>query len=116
MITINDSDSPAPISFRDYFGTGGNGRNLSLYIQTEDGLITLPIATSGNSNGYQRVGGSYITFGLDSSQQTLIQGIDSGDRVIIALCPSTDNHNSDRFRYSFGDSFGKLHGKDGLPA
>ena len=79
-ILLNDNDVPAELTMRDYLGVGGPGRDLTLYIQTDAGVVSLPVATQlGN------VGGGYANFSVPAADRTLINGIASGTRFIIAL-------------------------------
>ena len=79
-ILLNDNDVPDELTMRDYFGVGGGGRDLTLYIQTADGVVSLPVATAlGNT------GGSYAHFSVPAADQALLNGIAAGTRFIIAL-------------------------------
>ena len=79
-VLLNDNDVPAELTMRDYFGVGGPGRDLTLYIQTDAGVVSLPVATQlGN------VGGNYANFSVPAADRTLINGIAAGTRFIIAL-------------------------------
>ena len=77
MLALNDND---PLQLADYFGAGGAGADLTLHIQTLDGVASLPVATHGVS------GGNYIQFGpLGSDLLSLVDDIAAGERFIFAL-------------------------------
>ena len=77
MLVVNDSD---PFSLADYFNAGGAGADLTLYLQTRDGVASFPVATHGNT------GGNFIQIGaLDAAFQALFDGIADGDLFIFAL-------------------------------
>ena len=59
-----------------YFGAGGDGADLTLRVQTSASSGTGSIASSFDSN---------VRFAMDSSAQTLLDGLSSGDRLIVAL-------------------------------
>ena len=60
-----------------YFGSGGDGNNLSLYIQTDSGLVVIDSIGS--------TGASFVIFNVPASDRAVIQDIEAGDRFIIAL-------------------------------
>ena len=77
MLALNDND---PLLLADYFGAGGAGADLTLHIQTLDGVASLPVTTHGIS------GGNYIQFGpLGSDLLSLVDDIAAGERFIFAL-------------------------------
>ena len=77
LLVINDNE---PLSLATYFGTGGAGADLTLYVQTREGVASLPATTQGQA------GGSFIQFGpIDTALDAVLDGIDDGTRFIFAL-------------------------------
>ena len=77
MLVINDND---PFSLGDYFGTGGEGADLTLYMQSENALASIPVAMQGNADG------NFVQIGaLDAAFQALLDSIADGDLFIFAL-------------------------------
>ncbi|MDD9993220.1 MAG: DUF1833 family protein [Rhodospirillales bacterium] len=77
MLLINDND---PLELRDYFSPGGAGADLTLYVQTLDGVASLPVTTHGQE------GGNFIQFGpIGTDFDALLDGIAEGDRFIFAF-------------------------------
>ena len=75
-MTINKSGTD--FLLRDYFGTGGDGADLTLRVQTAD-------ASGAGTINTGALGGSYANFTMDADAQTLLTGLADGDRFIIAL-------------------------------
>ena len=78
-LTLNDSDNPEALSIGTYFESGGEGDDLSMTIQTADGVVDLP------PSAYRRGGSSFAHWTLNVEAQALVDSIDDGDRFIIAL-------------------------------
>ncbi len=77
MFVVNDS---GPFSVADYFDAGGEGADLTVYLQTRDAAASIPVATHGNT------GPNFIQFGaLDAAFQALLDSIADGDLFIFAL-------------------------------
>ena len=77
MLVVNDN---APLRLSDYFSPGGEGADLTLYIQTRDGVASLPVTTHGPE------GDNFIQFGpIGTDLDALLDGITEGDRFIFAL-------------------------------
>ncbi len=77
MLLVNDSD---PLSLAAYFGAGGAGADLTLYVQTLAGVASIAVSA------HTRPGDNVIQFGaVDSDFRALLDGIDAGDRFIFAL-------------------------------
>ena len=75
-LRLNDG---GPLVLGDYFGSGGAGHDLTVWVQTAGGT------TSFAASSYRSVGGNYINFGLSSQTANLIADISAGDRFILAL-------------------------------
>ena len=77
MLVVNDNDA---LSLAKYFGSGGAGADLTLYVQTLAGVASIAVSA------HARAGGNMIHFGaVDSDFQALLDGIADGDRFIFAL-------------------------------
>ena len=79
-ILLNDNDDPEALTLSSYFGTGGDGADLTLYLQTLDGLISFPV--SGNTGV---IGGNFVNFSVPAAHRAFVDGIGTGDRFILAL-------------------------------
>ena len=79
---LNDN---APFSLDSYFGTGGAGNDLTIWIQTLDGVTNFTV-TDAFING----GGNYVNLSLTAANQVIVDAITTGDRFIFAFTrPST---------------------------
>lgn len=77
MLAFNDN---GPLSLADYFGAGGDGADLTLYIQTVDGVASLPVSTTGSA------GSNFVQFGpLGTDLDTIVDDIDDGQSFIVAF-------------------------------
>ena len=79
-LNLNDNDNPAILDIGAYFDAGGDGNDLTLYLQTNDGLVSFPIAGQLTS-----FGGNFARFTLPAAAQTLLDNLDTGDRWIFAF-------------------------------
>ena len=86
MFVINDNDNPNSLALNTYFGAGGDGNDLTLYLQTvSDGLVSFAVSDQLDTSG-----GNFARFILPADAQTLLDNIDTGDRWIFALArPAT---------------------------
>ncbi len=75
-LRFNDADA---LSLKDYFGAGGAGNDLTVWVQTAEGRVSFA------ASGTHSAGGNYVNFNLPSEANTLIAGIDAGERFILAL-------------------------------
>ena len=74
---INDN---APLVLADHFGSGGDGADLTVYVQTVDGLGSFPASTFSNA------GGHFIQFGpIGGDDLTIVNDIDDGQGFILAF-------------------------------
>ena len=77
VLAFNDD---GPLLLSDYFGPGGDGADLTLYVQTVDGVGSLPVSTITSA------GGNFIQFGpLGTALNTLVDDIADGQSFIIAF-------------------------------
>ena len=77
FLAINEND---PLSLAGYFGPGGAGADLTVYIQTVDGLGTFPASTFSNA------GGGFVQFGpIGGDDLTIVDDIADGQGFIIAF-------------------------------
>lgn len=80
QLVFNDNDLPDELTMSEYFGVGGPGRDLTVYVQTDGGVVSLPVATT-----LSGAGGNYVRFAVPAADRALLNGITSGTRFIIAL-------------------------------
>lgn len=79
-LAVGDRDNPSALNIHTYFG--GNGQShLTLHIQTDDGEVS--------SNQVQSGGGNIVRLQFESADNAVLDGISSGDRVIIAVTRAT---------------------------
>ena len=77
VLAFNDN---GPLLLSDYFGPGGAGADLTLYVQTTAGVGSLPVSTTTSA------GGNFIQFGpLGTDLDTLVDNIEDGHRFILAF-------------------------------
>ena len=70
-LNLNDNDNPSALSLADYFGSGGDGNDLTLYLQTSaDGLVSFAVSTQIGLSG-----GNYVRFTLPADAQTLLDNL-----------------------------------------
>ena len=89
VLVLNDNNNPAVLDIGDYFDTGGDGNDLTVYIQTAaDGVVSFAAADqlSGNRNA------QVVRFTLPSDAQSLLDNIATGDRWIIAFARPLPMH------------------------
>ena len=75
-LRLNDAGA---LSLKDYFGAGGAGHDLTVWVQTAEGKVSFAASDFGSA------GGNYVNFNLPSEANTLIAGIEAGERFILAL-------------------------------
>ena len=80
-------DSAQPFNFNTYFSDGGDGRDLTLYIQTSaTEVIELPVVGTLGERG-----GGYVNFNVPAANQVPINAVAVGDRFIIAFARPSSN-------------------------
>ena len=79
-ILLNVGALPVAITLSEFFGTGGDGRDLTISFQTADGLVSFTVADS-----YVNAGGGFVNFTLPAAGRTLLDSIATGDRFIFAM-------------------------------
>ena len=84
MLVLNDNDSPAALALDTYFGSGGDGADLTLTILTGDGEADVVIADQTVSSG-----GNFLRLTLPAAVQTLLDGLATGDLWIARLARPT---------------------------
>ena len=94
LIVLNDNDNPAVLDLDTYFGAGGDGSDLTFYLQTSsDGLVSFAVADQLDTSGE-----SFLRLNLPADAQILLDNIDIGDRWIFALArptPAAVDHTVD---------------------
>ena len=84
-LTLNDSNSPVELNFGVFFGTSGDGADLTIYLQTvADGLVSFTIASA-----FLSAGGNWLNVVLPAAARTLLDNLTTGDRFIFALARAT---------------------------
>ena len=84
-LTLNDNDSPAALDIGAYFNAGGDGADLTIYLQTLDGAVSFTAAAQ-----FVLGGGGFARFTLPADAQTLLNNLGTGDRWIFkAARPAT---------------------------
>ena len=68
-----------PLVLRDYFGSSGDGADLTVWIQTAQGAVSFA------ASDVRSVGSSYVNFNVPQAARSTLSGIASGDRFILAL-------------------------------
>ena len=68
-----------PLVLRDYFGSSGDGADLTVWIQTAQGAVSFA------ASDVRTVGSSYVNFNVPQAARSALSGIASGDRFILAL-------------------------------
>ena len=80
-LTLNDSNSPVALNFNTFFGTSGDGRDLTVYLQTQsDGLVRFAVADT-----FLNAGGNWLNLTLPAAARTLLDNLATDDRFIFAL-------------------------------
>ena len=76
-LVINDN---GPLSLADYFGAGGDGADLTLYIQTTAGVGSFPVSSA------DAAGSGFIRLRpLGADLDAIVDGIEDGQSFIIAF-------------------------------
>ena len=79
-LTLNDRDDPAALDLGVYFGTGGAGADLTLWVQREGvARAGMVIADTGVNIGG---GGNYINFACPTDFKNLLNAIAVGERYL----------------------------------
>ena len=82
-LRFNDAEA---LSLKDYFGAGGAGNDLTVWVQTAEGRVSFA------ASGAHSAGGNYVNFELPPDAKALIAGIEAGERFILSLTrPSADD-------------------------
>ena len=90
-ILINDNDNPVTLGMSDYFGNGGS--DLTLWIQTIEGVDSQPV-----DNNIATVGGNFLRVLSTTTMNSLLNNVGIGDRFIIAFTrPVADVESSIAF-------------------
>ena len=92
-ITLNDSGT---LSLADFFGSGGGGADLTVWVQTSAGVISF--ASLGAIADSTQSGDHFVTWGVPTNDQLLVAGITDGDLFIFALTrpePESEDHAVD---------------------
>ena len=78
VLQLNDNDNPVTFNISSYFGTGGAGNDLTIYLRTlANGEVSFPVAGNVDTRT-----GSMVRFTLSTEAQNLLENLASGDRII----------------------------------
>lgn len=84
-LAINDDDNPVALDIGAYFNAGGDGNDLTIYLQTAgDGEVSFTAAVQFVSGGI-----AFVRFTLPADAQTLLDNLASGDRFIFKAARPT---------------------------
>ena len=75
-LRFNDA---GPLTLRDYFGAGGGGNDLTVWVQTSGATVSF------SAGDIHSAGGNYVNFNLPAEADAVVAGIDAGERFILAL-------------------------------
>ena len=76
-LIINNND---PLSLADYFGAGGDGADLTFYIQTTAGVGSFPVSSA------EAAGDNFLRLGpFDADLDALVDNIEDGHKFIVAF-------------------------------
>ena len=76
LLRLNDG---GPLVLRDYFGSSGDGADLTVWIQTAQGAVSFA------ASDVRSVGSNYVNFNVPQAARSTLSGIASGNRFILAL-------------------------------
>ena len=80
-LNLNDNDNPAALDIGAYFEAGGDGDDLTIYLQTADaGEVSFDVASQLTLSG-----ANFARFNLPAAAQTLLDNLANGDRWIFKL-------------------------------
>ena len=82
QIRLTDDDDPVAFHWGNYFD--GDGADLTLYVQTADSLVSVPVASNIVSEG-----GGFVRISIPTADgRAVLNGIEDGDRFILGLARS----------------------------
>ena len=106
LLRLNHNNNPPSLpelELSSYFGSGGDGEDLTLTIQTLQGAVTK------DASDFVSAGGGYINYNFqDSDDQAILQGIVTDTRFIIAYTRSVTTEASVSTSSDIGDISGSL--------
>ena len=99
VLVLNDNNNPGVLDLNTYFGTGGDGADLTLSLQTiADGLVSFAVADQLVNSG-----ANFAQFTLPADAQTLLDNLATDDRWIFALARAATVDVAPSFTDSTGD-------------
>ena len=85
QIRLNDNDDPVALNLEDYFA--GDGADLTLYVQTADSLVTIPVAANIASDG-----SGFIRISIPTADgRAVLNAIGDGTQLNFAFARSAFN-------------------------
>ena len=86
IVVINDNDVPTELTLSNYFGVGGAGHDLTLYIQTENWIVSTPVSGATSGGGY-----SNLPFDNSDGEHQRLNSLGEDDLFIFAFArPASD--------------------------
>ena len=85
LLRLNDDGADGGLVLRDFFGASGAGADLTVWVQTSAGTASFA------ANDMDKVGKDYVNFKVPSSDRSILTGIGTGDRFLLALTRPAPN-------------------------
>ena len=85
LLRFNDDGADGGLVLRDFFGASGAGADLTVWVQTGAGTASFA------ANDIDKVGKDYVNFKVPSSDRSILTGIGTGDRFLVALTRPAPN-------------------------
>ena len=81
VLILNDNDNPGALNLGTYFGSGGAGRDLTFYFQTEDdGVMSFTVA-----DNFVSAGGNFLRMTPPAAVQTVLDQLATNERFIVGF-------------------------------
>ena len=82
LLRLNDNGG---LVLRDFFGALGAGADLTVWVQTSAGTASFA------ASGVRSAGSNYVNFNVPASARSILTGIGTGDRFLLALTRPAPN-------------------------
>ena len=80
LLRLNDN---GPLVMRDFFDTGGEGSDLTIWVRTAAGTASFA------ASDVRTAGSNYVNFNVPASARAILTGISTGDRFVLAVTRPT---------------------------
>ena len=80
LLRLNDN---GPLVMGDFFGTGGEGSDLTIWVRTAAGTASFA------ASDVRTAGSNYVNFNVPASESAILTGISTGDRFVLAVTRPT---------------------------